>query len=86
MTPEAWVVAYLATHCEASTVNEDFHEEFHKQFPSFARRETFFGSQPVARAMKALSVLYKQKRIVRRKVGIEYQPGFPKWVWSYSKE
>lgn len=87
MNPDEWVLDYLKTNLEASAVNEDFHEKFHKQFPSYARRETFCGAQPVARAMAALAALYEQKRIDRCKVCfVEYLPGFPKWVWSYSKK
>jgi hypothetical protein len=79
------VLDYLDHNCEACAVNQDFHEEFHKQFPGFKRKETLWGAQPVARAMAALTKLHMERKISRVRIGLRnWQPGFPKWVWSYS--
>ncbi len=83
---EAWILDYLREHMNADSVNQDFHEKYHVQFPEFKQHETFFGSQPVAQAMRDLRRMADDGLVVvsRIPLGANWQPGFPKWVYSYS--
>lgn len=84
---EAWVCDWLRRNTEASVVNQQFHDDFHEAFGG-TRKETYWGAQPVGKAMRVLGSLAKQRRVVVRTVGLgaNWQPGFPKWVRSYSLE
>ncbi len=80
-----WIIQYLLTHAEASAVNQDFQDAYHKRFPGYERRETLWGAEPVRQACRDLSALYRQGRVVRRNVGlVAAEPGFPRWVACYS--
>lgn len=81
---EEWIVEYLHQNMEASAVNKDFHEKFHQKFGG-RKKETFFGAEPVAKAQATLAAMYNKGTVIRRRIGIQnWQPGMPKWVYSYS--
>ncbi len=80
-----FILRYLENNLEASATNQDFHDEFWAKFGG-ARKETFWGAQPVRKAMQLLKQLATERLIVVRIIGIKnWQPGFPKWVRSYSR-
>lgn len=70
----------------ADALNEDFHEAYHQKFPMYKRRETTWGSQPVAQAMTDLARMAKAGILERRHIGLgrNWEPGFPRYVMSYS--
>ena len=81
-----WIVEWLKENIAADAVTESFHDEYHQMFPSFKVRETNWGAQPVAQAMRDLKKLYDQGTIERARIGLGsgWQQGFPKSVFSYS--
>lgn len=82
-----WIVVWLKGNLEASSVNQAFHEAYHVQFPRYKRRETYYGAQPVAQAMRDLQAMYRQGLLIRRRVSIGngvWVAGFPKSALSYS--
>lgn len=88
MNPEhqAFINDWLDKHYETSCVDQEFHEAFRKKFGGMYKA-THWGAQPVYAAMKALKEMYKQG-LVRRVIaglGQNWQPGFPKWVYGYTK-
>lgn len=80
-----WVIDWLTKNIEASAVTQDFHEAFRFHFGG-ARKETYWGAQPVAKAMRLLAKMEKEGQLVRRRISLggNWQPGFPKWAISYS--
>ena len=62
----------------------DFHDAFHARFGG-ARRECYWGPQPVHTAMRAIRNLYRRGVLVRGIVSLggNWQPGLPKWVYVY---
>ena len=82
-----WIAEWLENNLEASVVNQGFHEAYHVRFPRYKRRETHFGAQPVAQAMRDLQAMHRQGLLIRRRLSIGngvWQPGFPKSALSYS--
>ena len=69
-----------------SVLDSDFHDKVAEKFPKLKRELKMWGCQPVPAAMKALKELYKDYRISRGRIGLgaNWQPGFPKWVYTYS--
>lgn len=82
---EQWVLEWLKTGIEASAVNQQFHEDFYNKFGG-ARKETYWGAQPVHKAMRLLAKLHEEGKLERRRIGLglNWQPGFPKHCLSYS--
>lgn len=85
MNPEQFTIDWMKTNLEASAVTEAFHDEFHKRFGG-ARKPTNWGASPVAKAMRLLSRMHRDGKLVRRRISLggNWQPGFPKSVLSYS--
>jgi len=83
---EEWIIRWLKTNYCADAVNQDFHEAYYQRFPEYSRRETFWGAQPVAQAQRDLAAMEKAGVLERGRLGLSgnWQPGFPKWVWSYT--
>jgi len=83
---EQWILDWLKQHYCADAVNQDFHEAYHQRFPEYVRRETYWGAQPVAQAQRDLARMAQAGVLERGPVslGANWQPGFPKWVCSYS--
>ena len=81
---EQWVIDYVSKNPGVSVTDEKFHEEFYQNFGG-ARKETFFGAQPVDKAMKLLKDLEKRGHLSRSIIGLagNWQPGFPKWNYVY---
>lgn len=85
-TRQAWIVQWLKENFCADSVNQQFHEDYHKTFPKYKQAFKFWGAQPVARAMQDLAEMERDGLLKRGRVSLggNWQPGFPKWVWSYT--
>lgn len=83
---ENWVLEWLGKNTEASCLNSEFHDAFHKKFPTLMRDIRNWGASPVHKAMQILADLYKKGLLEKRKcsLGGNWQPGFPKFALSYS--
>ena len=83
---ERWILDWMKQYYCADAVNQDFHKAYHQRFPEYARKETYWGAQPVAQAQRDLARMAQAGILERGPVslGANWQPGFPKWVWSYS--
>ena len=81
-----WIQDWMRVQSCADCLNTEFHKEYHKRFPEYKRRETFWGSQPVAQAMRDLSDMEKSGILKRGiiSLGGNWQPGFPKFVVGYT--
>jgi len=79
-----WILEYLLEYQETSVVDSVFHERFYSMFKG-KRKETNWGCQPVYKAMRLLKEMYDCNLIDRGiiKLDTAWQPGFPKWVYSY---
>lgn len=78
-----WIKNYLKENFSADVLNTNFHEKYHEAFPKYKYRATNWGSQPVNKAMKDLKEMYELGILDRGRVGIQWQPGFPKSVLIY---
>ena len=83
----AFVNDWLDEHHETSCVDQLFHEAFLRKFGGKYKAKNW-GAQPAFSAMKVLKEMYKQGLVSRSVVGLgkNWQPGFPKWVYSYTKK
>lgn len=83
-----WILSWfkIEGHYSADAVNQDFHEDYHNKFPSYKRRETYWGAEPVDQAQYDLAEMYKSGFLERGRVslGANWQPGLPKWVYGYT--
>jgi nitroreductase len=81
-----WVSEWLASGISADVLSARFHDDYHLAFPKYKRRETFWGAAPVARAIKDLREMEAEGMLIARRIGlgINWQPGFPKWCYSYA--
>ena len=87
-TRQAWIVEWFkkpSNFC-ADAVTQSFHEEYHTAFPGYARKQTCWGAEPVARAMDDLKEMVGDGILKSGVIGLRgnWQPGFPKWVISYT--
>lgn len=82
---QEWIREWIAANACADALNLEFHEAYHKRFPEYRRKETFWGAQMVYQAQKDLSEMYAAGILSRGRLGLStnWQPGFPKWVWAY---
>lgn len=82
---EQWVFNWLLMQHEASSVSQEFHEQFHAAFPQYRVKTTNWGAQPVSKAMKTLKQMYDRGIISRCRIGLglNWQPGFPRSALSY---
>lgn len=84
----AWIEEWMKRPDEfsAGCLNQKFHEAFHMRFPEYRRRETYWGSQPVAQAMRDLAEMEKSGILESGRVslGANWQSGFPKWEKVYT--
>lgn len=81
----AFILNYLTENCETNSCDQIFHEQFFKEFGG-SRKETLWGAEPVRKAQKMLKELYDEGTLDRGIItlGQNWQPGFPKWVYSYT--
>jgi len=81
---EDFVFAYIRKNGNTSALDEQFHEEFFNRFGG-ARTKTNYGAQPSKQAMKMLANLYNQGVLERSRIGlgVNWEPGFPRWVYAY---
>jgi hypothetical protein len=78
----AWVEDWLRKPdgFSAGCLHQEFHEAYHGRFPGYARRECFWGAQPVAQAMRDLAEMERSGVLEAGTVelGSNWQPGFPR--------
>lgn len=81
---EIFIINYLKKHVTVDACNENFHDEFFNQFGG-KRKQTFFGAQPIYKAMRLLSKMYKENKIDRTIISLpDHLSGFPNWIYVYS--
>lgn len=80
---------FILEWCDKSggfdALTSDFHDAFHKRFGG-KRHECFWGAQTVYKAMKLAKRMHDKGMLRRGRMGLSggsWQPGLPKWVWSY---
>ena len=69
-----------------SVLDSEFHDKVGEKFPHLKRKLYIIGCMPVPAVMRCLEKLYKDYRVLRYTVGLpsgNWQPGFPKWVYTY---
>lgn len=81
---EHWILKYMSTSPYTDILNEDFHDAYYKAFPVYKRRETRFGAQPVAQAMRDLARMARAGILESGRVGVSGGEGFPTSVVGYS--
>jgi hypothetical protein len=78
----AWIEDWLKRPdgFSAGCLHQQFHEEYHKRFPEYRRKECFWGAQPVTQAMRDLREMEKSGMLESGRVslGTNWQRGFPK--------
>jgi hypothetical protein len=81
-----WIIKWLQAHTSANSCDSEFHDAYTIAFPRYTRKLTSWGAQPVGQAMRDLARLHNAGIIERHSIalGLAWQPGFPRWVWSYS--
>lgn len=82
----AFIEDWLKRNFTADCLNQKFHDDYHEMFPEYKRRETYWGSQPVAQAQRDLAEMAKSGILEKGRVrlGANCQPGFPKSVVGYT--
>jgi len=82
----AFILDYLKREISASVVDQPFQDAYHLKFPFYKREFKVWGAMPVKQAQKDLAELERSGILERFRcsLGANWQPGFPKWVWSYS--
>lgn len=80
-----FIKEYIEANHATSVVDQLFHDMYNEEFPEYKRKLNMWGACSVAQAMKDLSLLYNDGTLIRNSVslGANWQPGFPKWVYSY---
>jgi len=69
-----------------SVLDTEFHDKVGKEYPHLKRKAYLWGCMPVPAVMRTLERLYKDYRVLRFSQGVtggNWQPGFPKWVYTY---
>lgn len=81
----AFVIEYLNKNFCTDALDQKFHNDFFGRFGG-KWQATGFGSQPVFSAQRWLKRFYDAGVLDRDIVplGSATQPGFPKWVYSYT--
>ena len=81
-----WIENWLRKNFCADCLNQKFHEDFHQRFPEYKRRETYWGSQPCAQAMRDLAEMERCGVLQKGRTSLSgnWQPGFPKSVTTYT--
>lgn len=66
-------------------LNQPFHEAYHEEFPTYARKIKTWGASPVQQAMTDLRRLADAGIITSGRIplGANWQPGFPRSVKTY---
>lgn len=81
---EAFILDWVRRHASTDSVDQKFHEAFTAQYGGVVSRK-MFGAQRNHKAMRLVGKMAKDGKLNRFKVSLggAWQPGFPKWVWSY---
>ena len=82
---EMFIRDYLNKNVGVDAVDTEFHEQWFRTFGG-KRKETNWGCQISYDAMRCIKNMYNQGILIRGIItlGNNWQPGFPKWVYSYS--
>lgn len=80
-----FIVQYLKENTGVDVLDSVFHDEFYARFGG-KRKEYAIGSQPVAKAQRWLSKMYREGQLDRGVIPLSSsaQPGFPNWVYGYT--
>ena len=80
---QAWLEAWVRLHKRADVLDDAFVRAYIKA-TDVPWRETMWGAPKCPTLGRDLAALAAQGRLNRYRVGMSnWQPGFPKWVWSY---
>lgn len=81
----AFIEDWLKNNYATDVLDSPFHDAYAKAFPQYAREWHAWGACPVKQAMKDLKTMYDSNVLQRQRLdlGLSWQPGFPRWVWSY---
>ena len=83
-----WIIKWLAQtgNFAADACSQSFHEDYHRKFPGYSKKQKFWGAEPVAQAQADLRAMAKDGLLESSRVGLgaNWQPGFPKWVMGYT--
>jgi hypothetical protein len=79
-----WFKADSQNYCTDSC-NKGFHDAYNERFPGYPVEVKLWGASPVRQAMVDLKEMADDGVLERQRIGMSnWQPGFPKWVWSYT--
>lgn len=76
----------LEPYHKISVLDSEFHDMVGEKYPNLKRKLYMFGCMPIPAVMRCLEKLYKEGRVLRFRSGIpsgNWEPGFPKWVYTY---
>lgn len=77
-----WIIDYIKHNGPVDILHQDFVDAYLLEFkPPYA--PTNFGAHKCPELGALLSKCYKQGILKRGTVGIQWMPGFPKWVYTY---
>lgn len=81
----AWIVSFLQRETEVSAVHAEFHAAFATRF-DLPTQPSVVGASVCRTAMRRLAHLASTGVLTRQRtpLGTGWQPGFPRWVYSYS--
>lgn len=80
---EDFVLQYINDNNQTSCVDQNFHNEFAKQF-GYKQKPKLWGAMPCRKAMAILKKLYDSNILERNRISICGSEGFSTWVWAYS--
>ena len=80
----AWIESYIRDHGGVDVLNRWFVEAY-ASATNMGVIPTCIGADIAPALGKDLAHMYKVGRLARVRVGLSgnWEPGFPKWVWSY---
>ena len=85
MQKQHFVVRYLREHFSTSAVDQLFHELWRDKFGG-AYKSANWGAEMSYGAMRQLKRMYDRNMLERGvvRLGTNWQPGFPRWVYGYT--
>lgn len=80
-----FIAGYLEKHGGTDALDQDFHDQFTQRFGG-RQKDVNWGAATNAKAMRWLKYFYDEGTLDRGRIGlgINWQPGFPKWVYVYT--
>lgn len=83
---QAWILEWFKANHSADSLNKEFHESYHAKFPEYAQAFKWWGANPVRQAMQDLKEMASDGLLEKFRIGLgaNWQPGFPKSVFTYT--